>query len=87
MQSEKLYYFSMHKHEHDILYRYNRVKNIIMDLESKGKPSVSLCALYVLRDKLSLILSWVTDANGVALLPAKLYNIAIQSVAWAAANR
>lgn len=85
MQSEKLYCFSMRKHEHDILYRYNRVINIIMSLESNGKEPYP--ATLTLKENLSLILSWITDANGVARLPAKLYNIAIQSVAWAVANR
>lgn len=83
---EKYYWFSTSKHAHDIEFRYNRVSNEIADMQYNAKEVPD--QMYELQDKLDELRSYMCGACGQPVkIPASLYDLAMETVLWAAEAR
>lgn len=81
----KKYPFSVAKHQHDVEFRYNRVRNTLDDIyageiEATGEQ---IDSLEELKDQLDELRSYVFGSYPVCFLPGKFYELAIETVAWA----
>jgi len=85
MSKTKSYPFSVTKHQHDIEFRFNRVKNEMYDMEHGDIPwdDATYEKMNELSDQLEELMSYVYGSGGIAWIPGHLYGLAQDTVAWA----
>ena len=81
--------FNTEKHAHDIEFRYNRCKNIMCDMELREIEwdDDTYDKLEQLSDRLDEIRSYCGNYYPMTYLPYPLYELAKETIAWAALER
>lgn len=85
----KKYPFSVAKHQHDVEYRYNKVRNILDDIYDGAVEATSnqVDNYENLLEQLDELRGYVFGSYPVCYLPGNLYGLAIETVAWAEHSR